>query len=83
MRSLHENSTLSFRTPTHLKVEPLVRGIAFLGMKVFPGHRRIASAKLARSIRHLKKRASKIGLRLNGRGQLEAHASRACLLVRA
>ena len=69
--------------PKHLMVESVVSGITFLGMKIFPGHRRIASAKLARSIRHLKKRASRIGLRLNGQGRLDvalpwvAHVSHA------
>ena len=55
----------------HLKIERASRRIAFLGMKVFPGHRRIASTKLARSIRHLKKRASIVGLCLNAQGCLD------------
>ena len=58
--------------PKHLEVARTARGIAFLGMRVFPNHRRLAPAALARSVRRLRRSVSASAGGLDRRGRLAA-----------
>jgi len=54
----------------HLHAHSVKLGERFLGMRVFPFHRRMDPQSLARSVRRLKRRISREGLSFNRNGQL-------------
>ena len=51
--------------PKHRQIVDVKRGLSFLGLRVFPEHRRVTTPGLARSVRRLKTRINIEGLRLN------------------
>jgi len=56
--------------PKRRQIVPVACGITFLGLRVFPEHRRIAAAGLARSVRRLKGRVHREGLSLDRKGRI-------------